>query len=270
VTLSLALVPGLSGAIGQSAIVVFFTLLLAFLISRILHRYRDIDIFWPLGFVAVAVSGFVASSGQPGAQSFGRVALLVMVGAWGLRLASHLYWRGRGQPDDPRYVALMAGAKIELLRALTMIYGLQAVLMFLVSLTVTVGMFASHPVIVLQIIGIALWVIGFGFEAIGDAQLTKFLADPANQGRVMDKGLWAWTRHPNYFGDAVLWWGIFFVAAANGWGWLTVMSPIIMTILLTRVSGKPLLEGRMKKTRPGYREYIESTSSFLPRPPRKR
>lgn len=269
-TFPLAFVPGLAGAIGQSALVVCFTLLLAFLISRILHRYRDIDVFWPLGFVAVAISGFVASNGRPGAQSFSRAALLVMVGVWGLRLALHLYWRGRGEPDDPRYVALMAGAKSELLRSVTMIYGLQAILMFLVSLAVTVGMFASQQEIVLQIIGIALWVVGFGFEAIGDAQLTKFLADPANQGRVMDTGLWAWTRHPNYFGDAVLWWGIFFVAAANGWGWLTVASPVIMTILLTRVSGKPLLEGRMKKTRPGYREYIESTSSFLPRPPRKR
>ena len=115
----------------------------------------------------------------------------------------------------------------------------------------------------------SVWLVGFGFEAIGDAQLARFRRDPANRGRVLDHGLWAWTRHPNYFGDATVWWGIFLIAAAGGWAWLTIASPVVMTVLLTRVSGKPMLERGMARTRPGYGEYVARTSGFLPRRPRR-
>ena len=142
--------------------------------------------------------------------------------------------------------------------------------MWFISMTVTVGMFASSPMRWLEALGAAVWFVGFAFESIGDLQLSRFLADPANAGKVMDRGLWSWTRHPNYFGDATVWWGTFLIAAAGGWGLLTLLSPLLMTRLLTSVSGKPLLENRMRKTREGFAEYVERTSSFFPRPPRSR
>ena len=250
------LVPGLGAAIGVSALVVIAVMAVAFIVGRIAKRYRDIDVFWPLGFVAVAVSCTL---------------LLALVAIWGLRLAAHLAWRGRGQGEDPRYTMILRGAKgrSEVLYALKVVYGLQAALMFFVSLSVTVGMFAGRPIVALQILGAVVWLLGFAFESIGDLQLSRFKADPTNAGRVMDRGLWAWTRHPNYFGDACCWWGVFLVAAAGGWGLLTVLSPLVMNRLLTSVSGKPLLEARMAKTRAGFAEYVERTSPFFPRPPRR-
>jgi steroid 5-alpha reductase family enzyme len=118
-------------------------------------------------------------------------------------------------------------------------------------------------------VGCALWLIGFVFEAGGDWQLARFTANPANAGKVMDRGFWGWTRHPNYFGDAVVWWGIFAIAASCGWGVLSIASPLAMTFLLTSVSGKPLLEAKLKKTREGYEEYVATTSGFFPRVPKR-
>ena len=120
----------------------------------------------------------------------------------------------------------------------------------------------------MDIIGTAVWVVGFGFESIGDLQLARFKKDPANAGKVMDQGLWRYTRHPNYFGDAVLWWGIFLVAAARPANVLVILSPVVMTVLLTRVSGVPLLEKSLTRRREGYADYIARTSSFVPRPPK--
>ena len=148
-------------------------------------------------------------------------------------------------------------------------YGLQAALLAFVSLPVTVGLRAGQPLRALQVLGVVVWLVGFGFEAVGDAQLARFRRDPANRGRVLDHGLWAWTRHPNYFGDATVWWGIFALAAATPAGWLTVVSPVLMTILLLRVSGVTLLEEGLKASKPGYQAYIERTSSFLPWFPRR-
>jgi|APCry1669190288_1035285.scaffolds.fasta_scaffold03840_2 steroid 5-alpha reductase family enzyme len=271
VILATAFIPGLGRAIGFSALAVLGVLAIAFIVGRIRDRYRDIDVFWPLGFVAVAVSGFIASSGAHGADSLQRGLILGAVTLWGLRLAIHLAWRSRGEGEDPRYAMIIRGAKgrNETLYALIVIYGLQAALMFFVSLTVTVGMFACAPNTIIEVLGAAIWVIGFGFEAIGDFQLESFKKNPANSGKVMDKGLWAWTRHPNYFGDATAWWGIFIIGAAGGWGLLTVLSPLLMTRLLTSVSGKPLLERRMAKTREGFEDYVNRTSAFLPRPPKR-
>jgi len=253
-----------------SALGVLGTVTVAFVVGRILHRYRDIDVFWPLGFVVVALIGFFTTAGAPGASALQRTVLLAIVALWGLRLSIHLALRGRGEGEDPRYTAIMRRAKgSEVAYALVVVYGLQAALMFFVSLPITVGMHASAPLGVLVIAGVAVWLFGFVFETVGDAQLEAFKHDPANRGRVMDRGLWAWTRHPNYFGDACAWWGIFLVASAGGWGFVTILSPLLMTRLLTSVSGKPLLEARMAKTREGFADYVARTSSFVPRPPRR-
>jgi len=258
-------------AIALSGVAVVAVMAVAFTVGRILGRYRDIDVFWPLGFVAVAVVGFFVSAGNDSADSTQRVLLLVMVSLWGLRLAWHLAWRSRGAGEDPRYAQILRGAKggSEIAYALRVIYGLQAALLIFISLPVTVGMNAGSPIIALEILGAIIWAVGFAFESIGDWQLSKFGADPANKSRVMDQGLWAWTRHPNYFGDALVWWGIFIVAASGGWALLTILSPLAMTRLLTSVSGKPLLEKRMASTREGFAEYVEKTSGFIPRPPKR-
>jgi steroid 5-alpha reductase family enzyme len=269
-TISATLVPGLLSGIAWSAVGVLGTMAVAFVLGRILHRYRDIDVFWPLGFVVVAVIGYLTTSGAPEADVVQRTVLLLLTALWGVRLSFHLAMRSRGEGEDPRYAAIMRRAKgSEVLYGLVVVYGLQAILMLFVSLPVTVGMHAGSPLGILQVLGILVWLVGFGFETIGDAQLEAFKRDPENAGKVMDQGLWAWTRHPNYFGDACVWWGIFLVASAGGWGLLTVLSPLLMTRLLTSVSGKPLLEARMAKTRAGFADYVERTSSFLPRPPRR-
>ncbi|MSX81713.1 MAG: DUF1295 domain-containing protein, partial [Actinobacteria bacterium] len=217
-------------AIALSGVAVVAVMAVAFTVGRVLGRYRDIDVFWPLGFVAVAVVGFFVSAGNESADSTQRLLLLVMVSLWGLRLAWHLAWRSRGAGEDPRYAQILRGAKggSEIAYVLRVIYGLQAALLIFISLPVTVGMNTGSPIIVLQIIGAFIWAVGFAFESIGDWQLSKFGSDPANKSRVMDQGLWAWTRHPNYFGDALVWWGIFIVAASGGWALLTILSPLVM------------------------------------------
>ena len=268
--LSTTLVPGLLTGVGWSAVGVLATMAAAFVLGRVRHRYRDIDVFWPLGFVVVAVIGFITTGAAPDANTAQRTILLVIVAIWGLRLSVHLAWRSRGEGEDPRYTAIMRRAKGNtIVYRLVVVYGLQASLMFFISLPVTVGMHAAHPLVLLQVIGILVWLLGFSFESVGDAQLEAFKRNPGSKGTVMDRGLWAWTRHPNYFGDACVWWGIFLVAASGTWGILTVLSPLLMTRLLTSVSGKPLLEARMAKTREGFTEYVERTSAFFPRPPRR-
>lgn len=254
-----------------SLVAVVTTVGLAFAVGRLLHRYRDIDVFWPLGFVAVALMGYLTSGAAGVGDPVQRGLLLAAVAVWGVRLAVHLAWRSRGEGEDPRYVLIMRNAPPggEVLYSLRVVYGLQAALMFGVSMPITVGMRAGQPIRGLQVAGALVWLVGFGFEAIGDAQLTRFRRDPANRGHVLDHGLWAWTRHPNYFGDAMVWWGVFLIAAAGGWGWLTLLSPVAMTVLLTRVSGKPMLERGLVRTRAGYADYVARTSGFLPRPPRR-
>jgi steroid 5-alpha reductase family enzyme len=150
------------------------------------------------------------------------------------------------------------------------VFAFQGLMMFVVSMPVQVGPVPDHPsgLGLVGIVGIAVWTIGIAFEAIGDWQLTRFRRDPASAGSVLDTGLWRYTRHPNYFGDCCVWWGLFLVAAATGVGALTILSPIVMTVLLLRVSGVPMLEYSLRKRRAGYDDYITRTSGFFPRPPR--
>jgi steroid 5-alpha reductase family enzyme len=264
------LVPGLATALWASALGALGAMVVAFLVGRLLDRYRDVDVFWPLAYVVIAGIDFAISEGQPGTCTTQRTLLLVLTAVWGLRLAGYLAWRSRGAGEDPRYEAILSRAKgSKVLFSLIIVYLFQATLAWWVSLCLTVGMFARSPLVVLEVVGALVWALGFAFESIGDAQLRRFSLDPANRGRVLDRGLWSWTRHPNYFGDACVWWGLFVIAAAGGWGALTVLSPLLMNVLLVRVSGKVLTERRMKRTREGFAEYVERTSGFVPRPPRR-
>jgi steroid 5-alpha reductase family enzyme len=254
-----------------SAIAVAVVMVAAWLVSLVVHDASIVDPVWPLGFVVV---GWV--SGLTGRGEALRVVVLVaLVTIWGLRLSWHLFTRWRRQGEDARYAAMREkrGERFALISLVT-VFGTQGLLMWIVSLPLQLGAgidgrAAGWPV--LLVVGVAVWVLGFTFEAVGDAQLAAFKADPSSKGQVMDQGLWRYTRHPNYFGDACVWWGIFLVAAgAGGWAWLGVVGPVVMTVLLRRVSGVTLLEKDMAERRPGYTDYVRRTSPFLPRPPAPR
>ena len=196
----------------------------------------------------------------------------VLVSVWGLRLGWHITRRNRGHGEDPRYAAMRARSPATFpWTSLVTVFALQALLATLVALPLHSVMRPEAPrtLVPLDAAAILLWLVGFVFEAVGDAQLAAFKRDPANRGRIMDRGLWAWTRHPNYFGDACLWWGFGLFALSTPGAWWTLIGPLLMTLLLRRVSGVTLLESAMA-SRPGYAEYVARTSAFVPRPPRSR
>jgi steroid 5-alpha reductase family enzyme len=227
------------------------------------------DRFWGIGFVVLAA--YYASRGwgwPPRAM-----LVLALTAVWGLRLSLHIHLRNRGKPEDPRYARWReAGGDRYWLTQLFKVFLLQALLMWVIAAPLLVGQTAPAPdrLTAFDLLGAALWLVGFAFEAVGDAQLAAFKKDPANEGRVLSTGLWRYTRHPNYFGDSLIWWGLFVVAAGVPGGFWTVFSPILMTWLLVRVSGVRLLEESLRESRPEYADYVARTSSFLPRRPRDR
>lgn len=231
-------------------------------------RTRDVsivDIFWGLGFVVIVwvAHGLAAA---PGSRS---LLTAILVSLWGVRLGGYLAWRNRGQGEDYRYAAMRKhyGARFAMV-SLGTVFGLQAVLMWVVSLPAQAAIAGGDsPLGWLDAVAAFVWAIGLFFESVGDIQLARFKADPANRGKVMDRGLWAWTRHPNYFGDFCVWWGIGLLGLASG-AWWTLVGPALMSVLLMRVSGAALLERGLTKTKPGYAAYVANTPAFFPRPPR--
>jgi steroid 5-alpha reductase family enzyme len=227
------------------------------------------DIFWGLGFVLVAWLTFSQTQGFLGRK----VLASLLTTAWGLRLSSHILWRNWGKGEDRRYQAWRAarGANFWWVSLFT-IFLTQAVLLWLISLAVQLAQFPPKPASVtgLDFLGALLWLTGFMFEAVSDWQLARFKADPANHGRVMNRGLWAYSRHPNYFGETLIWWGLFVIALATPYGWWALISPVVITFLLLKVSGVTLLEKDIVERRPEYREYLETTSAFIPWFPKRR
>jgi steroid 5-alpha reductase family enzyme len=226
-----------------------------------------VDVVWGPGFALVALVSLAMSGGH---GDGGRKALLtVATVAWGLRLGGFIAWRGRGQGEDPRYAEMLDKAPgSRAAYALRKVFLLQAGLIWLISVPVQAGMFERGGPPWIAIAGAVIWLTGLVFESIGDWQLARFKASPANKGRVMDVGLWHYTRHPNYFGDACVWWGLFLISLGTWAGLITIYSPVLMTFLLTRGSGKPITERRLG-SRPGYAEYVARTSGFFPLPPRR-
>jgi steroid 5-alpha reductase family enzyme len=251
-----------------SAVAVVALMVGAWLLSLALRDASVVDTVWGLGFVLVAG---VALAIGPGVSAR-RLLVFGLVAVWGLRLAMHVFRRNRGKGEDFRYQAFRArwGARFWWVSLFT-VFLLQGAIMFVVSAPVQAAGAGRTPASlgVLDALGAAVWLIGFLFESIGDVQLARFKADPANRGMVMDTGLWRYTRHPNYFGDATLWWGIGLVGLAVPWGWLALIGPAVMTFMLVRVSGVAMLERTIGQRRPGYAEYVRRTSAFLPRPPKR-
>lgn len=235
------------------------------LIGARIGRHNVVDVTWGSGFVLIAIVCALVGTGEV----WRRLLVVIIVGIWGIRLAWHVFRRSRGQGEDPRYQELLSKAPGNTtIYALRKIYLTQAVALWFVSLPIQVSAVSRGSLAVVTVLGVLVWVFGLTFEAVGDAQLNAFKADSANKGKIMDRGLWAWTRHPNYFGDACVWWGIFAVCAAAWPGVLTILSPIAMTYFLVFATGAKLLEKSMAK-RPGYPEYQRRTSYFVPRPPKR-
>jgi steroid 5-alpha reductase family enzyme len=242
-------------------------LLLLWLLSLRLRDASIVDIFWGLGFAQIAVVAAALGDGYP----WRKLLLALPTVVWGVRLGLYLLWRNAGHGEDYRYQALRRkfGARVPLVSLVT-VFALQGVLMWTVSLPVQLGQLAALParLTALDLFGLALWTVGIACETVGDWQLARFKAGPANAGQVMDRGLWRYTRHPNYFGDACVWWGLWLIAAAGG-AWWTVVSPLLMTVLLLKVSGVAMLERTIVKRRPEYADYIARTSAFVPWFPRR-
>ena len=249
-----------------AAVVIAGMMLAVWAISVAIRDAGIVDILWGFGFVVVAWVSLLVTDGHGL-----RAALLVaMATAWGLRLAIHLAFRNLGQEEDFRYQSMRRRAGDRFwLTSLVRVFGLQAAAMWVMSLPLQLGISeADRGWTPLLVIGAAVFLVGFGFEAIGDWQLTRFKANPANAGQVMDRGLWRYSRHPNYFGDATAWWGIGLVAASTPIGIVGLIAPALITWILIQVSGVPMVEHRLNKTRPGYAEYVQRTSPFIPRRPK--
>jgi len=225
------------------------------------------DVCWGLGFVLLAWLDCLLSPTLTPRSWL--VALLVTL--WGARLSTHIFRRNHGKGEDPRYRAMRAShAENFWWRSLFTVFWLQGAIVWFVALPLLAAVRAARPVAFtgLDGFGCLVFAVGFGFEVVGDRQLRRFRADPSNRGQVLESGLWRYTRHPNYFGDATLWWGLYAIAAATPGGWLTLLSPALMTFLLMRVSGVTLLEQSLTASKPGYREYIARTPAFFPWFPR--
>jgi steroid 5-alpha reductase family enzyme len=234
-----------------------------FIVSIIIKRNDVADFAWGIGFVFVAWLSFVITGG-----SFKSLIINILVTIWGVRLATHIYKRNVNKPEDARYQAWRQSWKHFYFRSYLQVFLLQGFLMFLISIPI---IFVNKFIVtfgIIDLIGISIWLIGFYFESTADRQLSEFLHNPLNKGRLMDQGLWRYSRHPNYFGEVVQWWGLFITALSIPLGYLTIIGPITITSIILFVSGVPLLEQKYKG-RPDFEEYKRHTNIFIPLPPKK-
>jgi steroid 5-alpha reductase family enzyme len=237
------------------------------LASLVKRDVSIIDLFWGLGFVTLA---WLYRSQVP-IESFRQTLVPVLVTLWGLRLALYILWRNWGAGEDYRYAAMRDkyGKSFPLL-SLVIVFWLQGALFWLVGMPLLQVQASRQPAnsTWLDLVGVVLFAVGLFFETVGDFQLARFKAEPSNRGKVMDRGLWRYTRHPNYFGDATLWWGLGCLALATHGSLWTLVSPILMSFLIVKISGVALLEKGLGNSKPEYREYARRTSAFFPWPPR--
>ncbi len=249
-----------------NAAILVATFIAAWLICLKLRDVTPVDSLWAIGMVVMALASFLHTSGDPTRKAL----LLGLCALWGMRLGGYLLWRWRDHGPDRRYATMFAKAQEAkgwgfAKASLLMVFATQAPLLFIVCLPVQLGQIdAAPPLGLLGIVGAAVALIGICFETIGDAQLTAFRENPANAGHVMDRGLWRYTRHPNYFGDACTWWGLYLIAAETATGLWALPGPLLLTWTLMKWSGVPTTEGRMKRKKPGYEDYVRRTSGFVP------
>jgi steroid 5-alpha reductase family enzyme len=243
---------------------------IAFAVGARTGKHTVMDVAFGASIAVAGVASFIASAGH--GSPVRRWLLVAAAFAWGYRLAWHVAARARGAGEDPRYKELIERAPGNVNRyALRSIYLPQLLILWVACLPLPFGMTQQAPPSAVFVIGAVVWLAGFVFETVGDWQLTRFRGNPANRGQLMDRGLWRYTRHPNYFGDACMWWGLFLLSYATPVQLVTLLSPLVMTFILTRGTGQRMTERRMSSGgRPGYTEYVARTSGFIPLPPRHR
>lgn len=252
---------------GASLLFIVVLQAVTYAVGRRRGHYNVVDVIWGFGFVGIGWIALILGGGD----ITRRWILAIAVTIWGLRLTWHMVGKVRGKGEDPRYAKVL-GDNPSPARVIRKIFATQGAAQWFVSLPLQVSAVthATHGLWwIVLIIGVVVWAVGITFEAVGDAQMKAFKADPSTTGTIMDRGLWAWTRHPNYFGDSAVWWGMWLVAASAWPGVLTVLSPVVMTYFLVYATGARLLEQSMSK-RDGYPEYQQRTSYFFPLPPKKR
>jgi steroid 5-alpha reductase family enzyme len=247
-----------------SAVIVFVFMLVMFLIS---HRLKDnsiVDIGWGIGFILIAITCFLQSE-----QSTVQWITLGLITVWGLRLATYIYGRNKGKPEDYRYAQWREEwGKNVVVRAFFQVFMLQGAIMLVVASPLYVLFSAPLELNWNVYVAVVVWSVGFFFEAVGDYQMSRFKSDPSNKGKVMRYGVWNYTRHPNYFGDATQWWAIFLLALMSPYWYIAAIGPAVMHFFLVKVSGVAMLE-RKYKGNPKYADYIATTSAFIPWFPKK-
>ncbi|MEY3464905.1 MAG: DUF1295 domain-containing protein [Steroidobacteraceae bacterium] len=237
---------------------------LGWLVSVLRRNVDLVDSLWSLMFLLALVCYWRLAP----QQTERGLLLIALVGVWALRLSVYLTARNWGHDEDRRYRAIRARNDPGFtFKSLYLVFGFQAVLAWLISVPLLGATLGDAPLGPLDYLGVSLWVVGFVFEAGGDWQLARFKRDPANAGKVMDRGFWRYTRHPNYFGDFAIWWGFYAIALSAG-AWWSIPGPLLMSVLLLRVSGVRLLERDIGERRPAYADYVRRTNAFFPGPPK--
>jgi len=252
-------------SIWSAALVALLVLaVVAWLYSLATNNVSHVDSLWSLMFL-LAAGSYASLTPELTTRAW---LVLLLTALWALRLSLYITWRNRGEEEDRRYRKIRQNNEPNFrFKSLYIVFGLQSLLAWLISLPLLAAITSAEPLGFLDVAGVLLWVIGFVFEAGGDWQLARFKGNPENDGKVMQSGLWRYTRHPNYFGNFCIWWGYFLIAVAAG-GWWSILSPVLMTFLLLKVSGVALLEKDISERRPKYKEYIERTNAFFPGPPK--
>jgi steroid 5-alpha reductase family enzyme len=259
----------LTNLAGTAAVILLTFAITLFVAVRVRGgRHDGIDTVWGAGFALVALTTLLLAVGH--GDLWRQLLITALTCVWGLRLAWHITRRNLRTGEDPRYVEIINKAPGHpVLHLVRRVYLPQAAIMWVVSLPVQLGQYGVADgmlPLVVTVLGVLCWAVGFTFETVGDAQLSAFTADPANTGQVMDRGLWRYTRHPNYFGDAAVWWGLTLLALHHAAGLVGLVGAALMTWLLAKGTGAKLLESTIGDRRPGYADYVRRTSGFFPLP----
>ena len=237
---------------------------IAWLVSVVIRNVAFVDSLWSLFFLIAALT-FASATDDLGGRG---VLVTLLVTVWAMRLSVYITARNWGEPEDHRYQTIRANNEPGFaFKSLYIVFGLQGVLAWFIALPLVPAIMAPGDIGAIELVATSLWLVGFLFEAGGDLQLSRFKADASNKGRVLDSGLWRYTRHPNYFGDFCVWWSFYLFAVAAG-GWWTILSPLLMSVLLLKVSGVAMLEKTITDRRPEYAAYIRRTNAFFPGLPR--